>query len=201
MQCEKNNELSQYLLDKNCTQYFENGSSYLLHANAAFADSVLQPVHADSMQGQVEGQLGLRQNNGQSTCVLIPLQLAIEDKRHDDDALLCQDEKLHIHGATLCASKDLPVERVISQKGDFSIAQEHQLVTLWNPDVVHARAQDVVPVGKGGGQKRAFSVHGDLLLRHGRGLRRTARRHQTNQDSPDTELEFTAKPNKNNPCC
>lgn len=158
-------------------------AGYLLHPNASLADDMLQPLHADGVQRQVEGQLGLRQDDGQGTRVLVPLQLAVEDEGHYDDALLGQDKELHIHGATLGAAQNLPIKRVIGQKRDLSVAEEHQLVTLWGPDVAHPRAQDVVPVGKGGGQERAFSVDCDLRLCHGRGLGWTARRHRRGLDT------------------
>lgn len=156
----------------------ERAAAYLLHGNAPFADNMLQPLHADGVQGQVEGQLCLREDNGQGARVLVSLQLAVEDERHDDDALFRQDEELHVHGAALGAAQDLPVERVVGQEGDLSVAEEHQLVPLRRPDVAHAGAQDVVPVGEGGGQQRAFSLYRYLRLCHCRRLGRTAGGHR-----------------------
>jgi len=143
-------------------------TSYLLHPNPPFTDNVLQPLYADGVQGQVERQLCLRQNDGQGARVLIPLQLAVKDERHNDDALFSQDKKLDIHSAAFCTSQNLPVECVISQKRDLSVTEDHQLVALWCPDVTHTWAQDVIPVCEGGGQQRAFPLYGHLRLCHGR---------------------------------
>lgn len=66
----------------------EHLNTYLLHPDASLADYVFEPLHTDHVQGQVEGQLCLRQDDGQGTGVLVTLQLAIEDERDDDDTLL-----------------------------------------------------------------------------------------------------------------
>lgn len=123
---------------------------------------MLQPLHAHGVQRQVKGQLCLRQDDGQGARVLVALQLAVKDQGHDDDALLRQDEELHVDGAALGTAQDLPVERVIGQERDLAVAEEHRLLALGRPDVAHPWAQDVVPVGKGGSQQRAFSLHGHL---------------------------------------
>lgn len=139
---------------------------------------MLKPLHTDGVQRQVKGQLRLRQDDGQGTRVFVALQLAVKDQGHDDDTLFRQDEELHVHGAALGAAQDLPVECVIGQKRHLSIAEEHRLFTFRGPHVTHAGAQDVVPVGKGGGQQRAFSLDGNLRFCHSRRLGWTARGHQ-----------------------
>lgn len=152
-------------------------TGYLLHPNASLADDMLEPLHTDGVQGQVERQLRLGQDDGQGTRVFVPLQLAVEDQRHNDDSLFCQDKELDIHSAALSATQNLPVQRVIGQECDLPVAEEHRLVALWDPDVAHPRPQDVVPVGKGGSKQRAFSFYRHLGLRHSRRLRWTTRRH------------------------
>lgn len=121
---------------------------------------MLQPLHAHGVQRQVKRQLCLRQYDGQRTSVLVALQLPVEDQRHNDDTLLSKDEELDVHGAALGTAEDLPVKRVIGQERDLTVAEEHRLFALGCPDVTHPRAQDVVPVGKGGSQERAFSLYG-----------------------------------------
>lgn len=140
----------------------ERKKVYLLHPDTSLADDMLQPLHAHGVQWQVKGQLCLRQYDGQGARVLVTLQLTVKDQGHDNDTLLGQDKKLHVHGAALGASKDLPVQCVIGQERDLAVAEEHRLLALGCPDVTHPWAQDVVPVGKGGSQQRAFSVNGHL---------------------------------------
>lgn len=174
-------------------------TGYLLHPNASFADNVLQPLHTDGVQRQVERQLCLRQDNRQGACVFVPLQLAIEDQRHNDDSLFRQDKELHVHSAALSATQNLPIQRMIGQKCDLSIAEQHQLVALWCPYMTHPWTQDVVPVGKGGSKQWAFSFYCYLGLCHSRGLGWTARGHwgqEVGEMSPSSQMQERINLNK-----
>ena len=59
-----------------------------MHPNASLADDVLKPFNAYSVEREVEGQLGLRQDDREGTGVLIPLQLSVEDQGHNDHTFL-----------------------------------------------------------------------------------------------------------------